>query len=118
MTKTSSNCRRIERLERAVAPPRRIFCLFDPRPYVHFDLDAEVQRLQDERAMTAADELRIIRWRGPDEESALGPEARPLPPRPQRELHEAAVAVREVGGRKPGDPCRKAARPSTLAHRG
>jgi hypothetical protein len=69
--------RRFEKLEREIAPPGRKFCLFDPRPYQHFDLEAELQRLHDEYGMTDADELRIVRWLGQDEEAALDEEARP-----------------------------------------
>jgi hypothetical protein len=66
--------RRFERVERAIAPPRRKFCLFDPRPYQHFDIEAEVQRLRNECGMTDADELRIFRWLRQDEEAALDEE--------------------------------------------
>jgi hypothetical protein len=59
---------RLNRLEAAIAPRRRKFCLFDNSNYdPKFDLAVEVQRLCDERGMTDGDELHLFRWLGPNE---------------------------------------------------
>ena len=59
---------RLDRLEAAIAPQRRKFCLFDRSNCdPEFDLRAEIQRLCDQRGMTDDDELHLFRWLGPNE---------------------------------------------------
>jgi hypothetical protein len=52
---------RLRKLEEAIAPPRRFFCVFDDYGGGP-ELEAEIARVRKAQGMTENDEALIVRW--------------------------------------------------------